>query len=159
MYNQIVMNTPIKKQRVGSRPVDQIGKEGTTLVEVLASVLIIGTMAAAIYVAGVSVLRHAQAVTITTAAHLYAEEGLEEAIAAGYDLLSGGEPVEQEIMVNPNTHKVNLVRTENIIWHAPDGSVSSNALAEGYAEVVVRVAWQVPRTSITATTAMSTLVF
>lgn len=135
------------------------GKEGTTLVELLAAVAILCLMAAAIYVAGFAVFRHAQSVTITTAAHLYAKEGLEEKIEAGYARLTGGEPVVQETMANPETHHVNLVRTPSVIWHAPDGSTNSVPLAEGYAEVIMRVSWQVPRTSHTGSTAISTLIF
>jgi len=116
-------------------------------------------MAGAIYAAGFAVLRHAQAVTITTAAHAYAKEGLEEMISAGYDRLTGGEAVEQVILMNPNTHKVDLTRRSDVIWHASDGSTSSDPVAGGYAEVIVRVFWQVPRTDHTVSTEMSALLY
>ena len=135
------------------------GREGSTLVELVAAVAILSFMALAIYLAGGATLRHAQTVTIATAAHTYAKEGLEEAISAGYGVLTGGEPVEQVIQVNPNTHNVNLTRTTTLIWHAPDGSVVAAPLSEGYAEVVVRVTWNIPRSDQTGTTAISTLVF
>lgn len=153
----MVMNARCYKRAVGLGT--RSGKEGATLVELLTSVAILSIMAASIYVAGAAVLRHAQSVTITTAAHIYAKEGLEEMIAAGYEMLTGGEPVEQVIMMNPNTHHVDLVRTSTIIWHDFDGSVSSVPLEEGYAEVVVRVSWQVPRSNQTGSTAISTLIF
>ena len=137
----------------------QTGKQGSSLIELLVAVVIISIMSVAIYGAGFAVLRQSQSVTILTAAHMYAKEGLEEKIAAGYENLTGGAPVAQKTMVNPNTHHVTLVRTETIIWHAPDGSTSGVPLAQGYAEVIVRVVWQVPRTTRTGSVALSTLVF
>jgi prepilin-type N-terminal cleavage/methylation domain-containing protein len=146
-------------QVVGRCSSFQNSRAGTTLVELLAAVAILCIMAMAIYLAGGAVLRHAQTVTIATAAHMYAKEGLEEAIAAGYETLTGGELIEQEIMVNPHTHHVDLIRTPTVIWHAFDGSVSANPVAGGYAEVVVRVSWTSPRTGVPGSVAISTLVF
>lgn len=159
LYIYSAMRTEQSRQTEDMHPAARRGREGTTLVELLAAVAILSFMAAAIYVAGGATLRHAQSVTIATAAHTYAKEGLEEAIAAGYGRLTGGEPVEQIIQVNPHTHNVDLLRTTTIIWHAPDGSVVANPLDEGYAEVVIRVSWSIPRTDQTGTTAISTLVF
>lgn len=135
------------------------GKEGTTLVELLMAIAIISFMAGAIYLGGLAVLAHSQSVTISTAAATYAKEGLEEIIAVGYDTLTGGEPVEQVILMNPNTHKVDLIRTTQIVWHAPDGSVSGVPLEDGYAEVIVEVAWQVPQTTHTASSVISALLY
>jgi len=140
-------------------PAARRGREGTTLVEFLMAVVIISLMAGAVYAAGFAVLRHAQSVTIATAAHIYAKEGLEEMVSAGYDTLTGGGAIEQVILMNPNTHKVDLTRTMDVVWHASDGSTSSVPLAEGYAEVIVRVSWQVPRTSHNGSTAMSALLY
>ena len=137
--------------------ISRTGREGTTLVEVLMAVVIISIMAAAIYSGGFAVLRHAQSVTIVTAANLYAKEGLEEVVATGYDTLSGGSPVEQVTMVNPETHHVDLVRNIDVIWHEPDGSTNSVPVEGGYAEVIARVSWQVPRSSNTASVALSSL--
>ena len=154
-----VMKTEQSRQTQGMCSVARKRREGSTLVELVAAVAILSFMALAIYLAGGATLRHAQTVTIATAAHTYAKEGLEEAISAGYEILTGGEPVEQVIQVNPHTHNVNLTRTTTIIWHAPDGSVVAHPLEEGYAEVVVRVVWDIPRTDQTGTAAISTLVF
>jgi len=140
-------------------PAARAGREGTTLVELLMAVVIISFMAGAIYVGGLAVFAHTQSVTITTAANTYAKEGLEEIIAVGYDTLTGGEPIEQVILMNPNTHKVNLTRTTQVVWHAPDGSISDIPLEDGYAEVIVQVAWQVPRTSHTASSVISALLY
>jgi type II secretory pathway pseudopilin PulG len=153
------MKKHIHAEAVASRSAVRTGREGSSLIELLTAVVIISIMAASIYVGGFAVLRQAQSVTIATAAHLYAKEGLEEMIAAGYDRLRGGEPVEQVIMANPETHHVDLVRMPSVIWHAPDGSTNSVPLANGYAEVIMRVSWQVPRTGHTGSTAISTLIF
>lgn len=134
-------------------------KSGYTMVELLATVSILSLMAGAIYMAGFTVLRHAQSVTIATAAHAYAKEGLEEMIAAGYETLQGGEAVEQVIMMNPNTHNVDLVRETDFIWHKVNGATSETPVADGYVEVVVRVTWDVPRSTATGSTAVSTLIF
>ena len=134
------------------------GKEGSSLVELLVAVAIFAFMAVAIYTAGFSVLRHSQTVTITMAAHTYAKEGLEEAISFGYGTLSGaGESIMQQDI--PTPYNVTLTRTRNIIWHAADKSTSTAPVDGGYAEVVVRVTWPVPRTSLTASTAISSLIF
>jgi len=137
----------------------RIGREGTTLVELLMAVVLISIMASAIYVSGYTVLQQAQTVTITTAAHLYAKEGLEEISGKGYAVLSGGASTPQVTMVNPNTHRVDLVRTVKVIWHDFNGSTSSIPVANGYAEVIVKVLWKVPRTSHTALAVVSELLF
>ncbi len=133
------------------------GTAGMTLIEVLMAVAIISLMAAAIYLGGFAVLRHAQSVTIVTAANLYAKEGLEEVASYGYDNLRGGNLPSQEIMANPETHNVALVRNVNVIWHAPDGSTNSVGLDLGYAEAIARVTWQIR--SNTASVVISTLVY
>jgi len=154
------MNKEIKNRKGVALPsAPQRDRAGMTLVEVLVAVALLALMAGAIYSAGFAVLRHAQAVTITTAAHTYAKEGLEEMISAGYDTLTGGEPIEQVILMNPNTHKVDLTRRASVIWHASDGTTSSDPVAGGYAEIIVQVFWQVPRTDHVVSTGMSTLLY
>lgn len=146
-------------RKINTSSVLQSDRRGTTLVELLIAVVIIGLMASAIYTGGSAILRHAQSVTIMTAAQLYAKEGLEEAEAKGYDILSGGAPIAQEIMANPNTHHVVLTRVMDIVWHDRSCATSSVPVSGGYAEIIARVFWQVPRTSNTASTVMSTLLY
>lgn len=134
----------------------QKGKEGVTLVEVVVSVAILSFMSAAIYFAAAAVVQHAQSVTITTTAHLYAKEGLEEAIASGYETLRGGNPTEQTYTYAQN---VQLIRTTTVVWHDSDGSVLDDPIEDGYAEVVVEVSWTVPRSEGAGSTAISTLLF
>jgi len=154
-----VMNKRHVNQKTDALPLTaQRGRAGTTLVEFMMAVVIISLMAGAIYAAGFSVLRHSQTVTVTAAAHMLAKEGIEEIFEKGYDKLTGGDPSEQDDIVDYTTHRVTLTRTMEVIWHNIDGSVSSVPLATGYAEVVVRVSWQVPRTSQTGVAVMFALI-
>jgi hypothetical protein len=98
-------------------------------------------------------------VTITAAAQIYAKEKLEELISTGYDTLTGGDPSEEVILMNPNTHKVNLTRMVDVVWHDSDGTVLEDPVDEGYAEIIVEVSWKMPLNSSTASTTISTLLF
>jgi prepilin-type N-terminal cleavage/methylation domain-containing protein len=153
------MKRQLHEKTAGAASAVRRGKEGVTLIEFVGAVAIISIMAAAIYVGGTSVLRHAQAVTITAAAQIYAKEKLEELISTGYDTLTGGDPSEEVILMNPNTHKVNLTRMVDVVWHDSDGTVLEDPVDEGYAEIIVEVSWKMPLNSSTASTTISTLLF
>lgn len=123
--------------------------EGMTLIEVVIAMVLSVFVAGSIYAAGISVLRLSQTNRIMTEAHAFTKEGIESILAAGYDAFRGGHVPAQTNLVDTATHRVEIVRTTETIWHRPDGSVltGANGVDNGYAEITVTSSFRAPGTT------------
>lgn len=154
--HQYDLNMNIIENNLNNAPEN---KTGMTLVEVMITMAITVLVSGGIYAGGIAALRLAQTNRIMTEAHAFAKEGLEEIIASGYEKFRGGSIPNSTNFIDNASHNVTIIRSTDIILHAADKTVVTNAtgVTGGYAEVYVHASFNVPGTSRNVKTSITTI--
>lgn len=113
-------------------------RSGLTLIEVMIALGVLGLLFGGLISCGLTALRMAEYLRVSTEARTFGKEALESMVAVGRDTLGQSEFTLLHPATNYSSLDQPLVRTVRLVWHNADGSIataSSNAYVEAHVDV------------------------
>lgn len=132
-------------------------RSGLTLIEVMISLAVLGLLFGGLITCGLTALRMAEYLRVSTEARAVGKEALESMVAAGRDTLGQSGFTVLHPTTNYSSLDQPLVRTVRLVWHNADGSAAS-ASSNAYVEAHVDVSFYSPINKLSKVTTISGLI-
>jgi type II secretory pathway pseudopilin PulG len=127
----MIMIGPLTKRTLLSRAECQ----GMTLIEVVIATALALLLSIGLLAVGLRIQHLGEYSRCATEARALAKERLEEVISMGIDNLRSGSMTVLQSDTNSSLRGYPILRETRIVWHAGNGSISTNPLNAAYAEV------------------------